>query len=584
MTVRLFAAFALVSGIGWAQTVCPSTRVFSPCDLVFDIPLAPATKPLDLQAEFRSPRASTFLAHAFWDGGSRWVIRYLPAEAGKHAYRLTGNVAGFSGKQGEIIATPDPAVHPGLLQPANLHHFAFVDGIVYTPALYMGAVVPGFASMEPARWKALVDERAGQHFNHLAVTLVDSSASAAFRTPEFFRAAEEKITYANGHGMMIDLAFSGPELLTRLLPTANDRREWFTYALSRLAAFDVTWQGIEAWDNYPDGHGLLNEIAGYLKDLDPYKHISTTRTLTTSAALLYARPEDDWMHIRSYQTSDDAISGIEQQAYQYPAINNFSAADTTADAFRHHLWNSAMNGQYPDAVIPDEQSAAAMKVWYEFMQATRHWELEPYFDIDNGRGLQLEGIEYVVYVENPGPVTVKVEKHGYDVEWLDPATGVHTKAKDVCKNDICIAAPPSAGHDWVLHISRESTKAGMLKSVKFVSRDEELKLQDIEGDPEKVPFEMTGPDSDTLSLSKPAQFGVKLKRQSKALQHMSWLWTGEVAVSNRGYRVIATGATGTFRIPANIAAEYPAGFHVRLYAMNGLGKVYVLDRNYTLTK
>ena len=38
------------------------------------------------------------------------------------------------------------------------------------------------------------------------------------------------------------------------------------------------------------------------------------------------------------------------------------------------------------------------------------------------------------------------------------------------------------------------------------------------------------------------------------------------------------------RLGASIAAVYPAGFHVRLYAMNGLGKVYVLDRNYTLTK
>lgn len=584
MAVRLLAAFALISGIAFAQTVCGPTPVFSTCELVFDIPSASVAKPPDLQAEFRSPRASTFRARAFWDGGSKWVIRYLPSEPGKHAYRLMGSAAGFSGKQGEIVATPDPAVHPGWLQPANLHHFAFVDGIVYTPALYMGAVVPGFSSMDSARWKALVDERAGQHFNHLAVTLVDASASANFRAPEFFRAAEEKITYANQHGITIDLAFFGPDLLTRLLPTANDRHDWFTNALSRLAAFDVTWQGIEAWENYPDGRGLLNEIAGYLKDLDPYKHVSTTRTLATSAALLDPRPEDDWMHVRSYQSSDDAIGGVEQQVYQYPAISNFSAADTSADAFRRHLWNATMNGQYPAAVIPDEQSAAAMKVWYEFMQSTRHWELEPYFDVDNGRGLQLEGVEYVVYVENPGPVTVKVEKHGYDVEWIDPATGVHTKVKDPCKNDTCIAAPPTATHDWVLHISRESTKAGMLKSVKFVSREEEVKLQDIEVDPEKIPFDITGPDSDKLSLSKPAQFGVKLKRESKALQHMSWLWTGEVAVSNRGYRVIATGASGTFRIPANIAAEYPAGFHVRLYAMNGLGKVYVLDRNYTLTK
>ncbi len=580
MSARLFAALSFVCAVASAQTVCPPTPEFSPCDLVFDIPGAPGTKPLDLQAEFRSPKASTFLARAFWDGGTKWVIRYVPAEPGTHAFRLTGSVGDLSGKKGELTATPGPANHPGWLRSANLHHFAMVDGLIFTQYLYMGALVPGFASMDIARWKALVDERSSQHFNHLGVTLVDSSVGASFRTPEFFRAAEEKISYANGHGIMIDLAFFGPDLLTRLLPTASDRKDWFTYALSRLAAFDVVWDGIEAWENYPDGRGLLKEISEYLTALDPYKHISTSRTLTTSAPLV----DDNWQHIRSYQTSDDSIGAVEQQVYQDPAINNFSAADTTADAFRHHLWNATMNGQYPSATITDNASAVAMKAWYEFMDSTRHWELEPYFDVENGRALQLEGIEYIVYVENPGPVTVTVEKHGYDVEWIDPATGARTKIKDPCKGETCTATPPSSAHDWILHISREGTKAGMLKSVKFVSREEDIKLQDIEVDPEKVPFDITGPDGDSFSLSKPAAFSVKLKRQSKALQHMTWVWTGEVTASGHGYRVIATGATGTFRIPENIAETYPAGLHIRLYAMNGLGKVYSLDRNYTLAK
>jgi hypothetical protein len=547
---------------------------------VFDIPSAPTAQPLDLQAVFRSPKANTFQTRAFWDGGARWVIRYVPAEAGKHVYRLTGSLPGFSDRQGEIIATPGPANHPGWLRTANLHHFASVDGIVYTPYLYMGATVPGFGEMDFARWKALVDMRAAQHFNHLSVTLVNSAASATFRTPEFFRGAEEKIAYANGHGIMIDLAFFGPDLLTKLLPTASDRRTWFRYALSRLAAFDVVWAGIEAWENYDDGRALLNEIAGYLKDLDPYKHLSTTRTLTTSAPFI----DDGWMQVRSYQTSDDAVSAIEQQAYQYPAINNFSAGDNNADSFRRHLWNATMDGQYPAGTIPDEASGAAMKAWYEFMESTRHWELEPFFDIDNGRGLQLEGVEYVIYVEHPGPVTVTVEKHGYDAEWIDPATGTHTKIKDPCKGETCAATPPNKAHDWVLHISREGTKAGMLKSVKFISREEELKLQDIEVDPAKIPFDITAPDAENLSHAKAPSFGIKMKRESKALQHMTWLWTGEVTTSGRGYRVIATGAAGAFHIPANIAAEYPAALHVRLYGMNGLGKVYTLDRNYTLTR
>jgi hypothetical protein len=579
MKVRLFAALAVACAAASAQTVCPPTLEFTPCEMVFDVPGAPTDKPLDLQAEFRSPKSNTFLARAFWDGGTRWVIRYTPAEAGKHAYRLTGTAGGFAGKQGEITAIDNPA-HPGWLQPANLHHFALVDGINYTPYLYMGAVVPGFSAMDAARWKALVDQRSAQHFNHLAVTLVDSSAANSFRKPEFFRAAEEKIAYANQHGIMIDLAFFGPGVITKVLPSDNDRREWFSYALSRLAAFDVVWDGIEAWEDEPDGPALLVEIAGYLKTMDPYHHIATTRTLVSSAA----QPDRSWAQIRSYQTSDSAISGIEQQIYPNPAINNFSAGDSTADAFRHHLWNSTMDGQYPAALIPDEASGAAMKAWYELMVSTRHWELEPFFDVENGRGLQLEGIEYLIYVEHPGPVTLTVEKHGYDQEWINPLNGEHTKIKDACKGETCTATPPDTAHDWILHISREGTKEGMLKSFRFASRDQDLQLQEVESNPDKVPFEITGPSSQTVSVSSPLEFSVKLKRQSKALEHVSWLWRAEVGSSGRGYRIIGTTQGGSFRLPPDISDKYPAGLHIRIFAMNGLGKVYSIDRNFMLNK
>jgi hypothetical protein len=271
--------------------------------------------------------------------------------------------------------------------------------------------------------------------------------------------------------------------------------------------------------------------------------------------------------------------------FQYPAVDNFGADVKDAETFRHRLWTATVDGQYPATIVPDEASANVMKVWYEFMQSTRHWELEPFFDSSNGKGLVLEGVEYVIYVEKPaGPVTVNVEPHGYDVEWLNPITGERHKAKKESKGDEYTVTPPDNAHDWVLHISREGTKAGMLKSVKFESREQSQQLQEIEGDPGKVPFEIVEPTGDTLSLSKPIHFQVKLKRHSKAIDATLFEWTGEVAVDERSYRVIGTGTEGTLSIPANIAAIYPAALHIKLSAMNGLGKVYVLDRNYTLTK
>jgi Domain of unknown function (DUF5060)/Putative collagen-binding domain of a collagenase len=580
MIVRILAAIAF-SMSAWAQTVCPPTPQFTPCDLVFDIPSAKGDQPIDLAAEFRSPHQNTGSVKAFWDGGTQWIIRYTPAESGSYAWRLVSGIADFNGKEGHFTATP--VAKTGWLRAANVHHFAFVDATNannMTPHLWMGALVSGFASMPLAQWKSLVDTRASQHFNHLGITLVENATGANFQSPDFFRAAEEKLRYANQKDIIVDIAFFGPDgLMNRLFPTHNDREKWFTWAVSRLAAFDVTWQGIEGWESYENGRDLLKEIADDLTKLDPYKHVRSTRANISSGPLV----DDGWLRYRSYQTSDDQIGAIEQQVYQYPAVNNFASDAVDTDTFRHRLWNATMIGQYPSTSIPNEEAANQMKFWYELMEGTRHWELEPFFDIDNGRGLALEGTEYIIYVEKPGPVRVTLEKHNYDGRWFNPVTGQSVKLKEI-KNEVFTGEPPDRSHDWVLQISREGQKASMLKSVRFVSREENFELQEVEGNPDKIPFDVVEPSSETISLSEPAEFAVKLKRETRALQRMMYEWTGEVTVGNQSYRIIGTGAGGTFHIPANIALEYPAALHVKLLGMNALGKVYVLDRNYTLTR
>src|SRR5258708_35053061 len=100
-------------------------------------------------------------------------------------------------------------------------------------------------------------------------------------------------------------------MMNRLLPGPGDREKWFTYALSRLAAFDVTWQGIEGWESYDNGRELLKEIGDYLSALDPYKHTRSTRTTLSSGPLV----DDGWLRYRSYQTDDTAVGAIDQQIY-----------------------------------------------------------------------------------------------------------------------------------------------------------------------------------------------------------------------------------------------------------------------------
>ncbi len=126
-----------------------------------------------------------------------------------------------------------------------------------------------------------------------------------------------------------------------------------------------------------------------------------------------------------------------------------------------------MNGQYPAS-----GEGGYMTAWFNFMSGNRYWELEPYFDLDGGRALALDGVEYIVYIVKAGPVEVTVKNHSYDVAWIDSATGERTKTKGF-KGEHFVGEPVSKAHDWVLHISREGHKESMLKSYKFDSRGDE---------------------------------------------------------------------------------------------------------------
>jgi len=66
------------------------------------------------------------------------------------------------------------------------------------------------------------------------------------------------------------------------------------------------------------------------------------------------------------------------------------------------------------------------------------------FDVDGGRGLALEEVEYIVYVEKAGQVEVAVEKHGYDVAWFNPSTANSSSRRRISKAKNFSASRPTA--------------------------------------------------------------------------------------------------------------------------------------------
>ncbi len=610
--------FAILPAFAQTEPGCPPTPAYSTCDMVFDLndqEAAAHPNPyvsVQLHAEFRSPRHRTFLLPAFWAGGRRLIIRFAPDEPGDWAFRLTSNLERFHEKSGTFQSTPTEV--PGFVRPANLHHWATLRGEnanLRKPHLWMGDTCLRFGFLTDDQFRQLADARAAQHFTHFRGLLIGTSddSPSVFTdpdhpVPEYFQRVDARIQYLNSKGIAVDLILAGKQNhLTKLFPGWEQRQRYIRYVVARYSAMNVTWQGIQEFESYDNGRELMKEIGTLLKQNDPYLHPRTTDTRSTSSPL----GSDGWMSFVTYGTGDDQVGAIEHQLYPAAFVNlqfareNSGAgaagpADVDTAAFRRRLWNSTMDGQYPtyantgtamldnakfDASQLNSAGAQQMSHWFQFFDDTRHWELEPYFDVDGARAIALEGVEYIVYVEKPGPVEVGVEKHGYDVSWFNPISGETVPVKK-WKGERWTGQPPDSEHDWVLHIEREGRKESMLNSYKFDSREYPLELQVPEVTPQKTPFDIAEPAGTSLSASQPAKYAVKLKRATRATRSVMYLWTAEVPTQGRGFRVVGTGPEGTWNIPTGLAKDLPAVMSVRLAGLNANGKVYLIDRVFKL--
>jgi hypothetical protein len=394
-----------------------------------------------------------------------------------------------------------------------------------------------------------VEQRIAEKFTHLRVT-IDAGDDLG--------EAAERMRAINARGVVADVVLGA-------IPADRQARErYITDIVARFAALNITWMGATAFENIPNGKAVVKDAGTLIAKIDPYNHPRTSMADATSSALA----GDMWMSFLSYGTADPNVGAVEHQFFGMPGV-------TTGIQSQHDLWTATMNGQYPAS-----GSGKYMTVWFEFMAGNRYWELEPYFDVDGGRALALEDVEYIVYVDKPGPIELTVEDHGYDVAWINPATGERIKAKGY-KGKHFTGEPPDKSHDWILHVSREGHKDGMLKSYKFDSREIPIRLQDVESNPQKMPFEAAQPDGD-ISMSVPPRYSLKVVRPTRATRDLLVEWTVEVVLDGEGYRVAGTGRDGTLHFPASIVHKLPGTLSVRVSILNANGKAYAIDKVYRL--
>ncbi len=493
---------------------------------------------------------------AFWDGGRKFIVRFTPTEPGDWIYKISSNIPSLEGKEGKFTAAESDA--PGYIHVANVHHWATDNKKAH---LWMGYVLTG------ADIDSQIAAMEANKFNHARLTISNRSYLGGDQPDTaYFDALDKRILALHKKQITTDLVLAtDPAALLKVFPDWQQRKRFIRYVVARYGSLNITWGGVEEFEGHRDARALLKELGLALKELDPYRHPRSTNAKISSSPFL----SDGWMDFVIDHSSNDQIGAVEHQFYQVPFV-----AVTTAS----HLWSATMNGQYP---VLEGEVGKTPKIWFEFMADTRHWELEPDFNVDAARCVSLEGIEYIVLVEKSGPVELEVEKHGYDVLWFNPLTGEYLEQKKKkYSGEHYTGAAPDTSHQWILLVAREGRKESMLKSYKFESRI--VPVQEIETLPAKVPFVIETPAGDAIAND--ARFSIKVTKGTRATRTMMYVWSGEAPADGLGFRILGTGAQGSLQIPKDIAIRYPAVVSVRVSALNANGKAYAVDKVYTLNQ
>jgi Domain of unknown function (DUF5060)/Protein of unknown function (DUF4038) len=557
-------------------------RSFLPCELQLDwkegeLPAGTSPYKDDVaKVEFRSPDHTTYLVRAFWDGGHALRVRFSPLEAGTWTYHITSAIKRYNDQEASFVVSDSG--RPGFVSVANVRHWWTTNK---QPHLWLSAQT-ALVNVEQATFQSWLDARKHDGFTHIRGTLLVSTnhlKPLEGDQPNFayFSDLDNQVLAADSSGFTLDLILTDKGFATTGVWNDFEKRDLLLrYLVARYGSLNVTWQGIQSYEDIPSSRALLKSIAESLKSYDTFHHPRSTDARDTSSPLL----ADGWMNYILEESPHPELGAVEHQFTEAPQVHVIQASKP--DDFRHELWSSTTNGEYPSVSFEALENAAnvkAVQVWAKVMADTRHWELEPYFDVDGARAIGLNEVEYLAYAQTPGIVEVTLPKHKYNPVWVNPTSGEEIPLKDY-KGEVFSQQTPGSSQDWVLQVPREGHKESMLRSYRFESEDPPV--QEPELDATKIPFEIVDPSGDTINSAIPTLYSLKLTRKNRATRSMQYVWWGEVVAGSEGARVLAIGPSGTLTIPQALLHQPSSTLNLRLQAINANGKAYEVNHVYRL--
>ncbi|MBL8234521.1 MAG: DUF4038 domain-containing protein [Bryobacterales bacterium] len=344
------------------------------------------------EATLTRPDGATWRVPLFWDGGAVWKMRVSPDAIGPWRWRIASNDPGLDGRAGSFVCRASGR-QGGLRASRRWQgHFERQNG---APFWFLGdtawAYVTDIAEEKHNRAaaEAYLKARAAQGFNVIHSMLLSEGGDGNNNglpwtpiateqiNPAYFREAEDRIAFANRHGVTVGIALAWGDkrkqepFAWRMLPTVEARKRYARYVAARYSAYDVYFIVSGEWHGEVRTRGNVTEeqvfrefaaIGSEVANADPHNRMIAIHPMTGHGSVREFR-ETGWMAFADYQQNYNRLHGraLLSRAAPGPVVNSeygYFLRDQNGDGapdksnsysiedMRHASWDIVMAGAY----------------------------------------------------------------------------------------------------------------------------------------------------------------------------------------------------------------------------------------------
>lgn len=354
--------------------------VHAPVELVFTGPAEPipaSRTPFTLEARHGERRLSV---PGFWDGGDRYVARFLPEQAGEWTWSTTSDTAELDGHLGTIeVAADEDAVSAGggargVVRVAERFHFAHADGAPHRP---VGATVYNWLHQDDALFDATVEAISAARFTKLRFMVFPQAGGYVERFPDllpferttsgwdvdrpniaFFRRLDAAVALLGERGIQADVliltSYDGGRFGLDALTEEQDA-VYLRYLVARLSAYPHVWWSLcNEFDILDRPRDRWDRLGTLLADVDPHNHL---RSIHNWIELFdHNRPWITHASIQNGQvTTEFGRAGLYRDVYDKPVVLDEIKYEgdiperwghLSAEELVHQFWVATVSGCY----------------------------------------------------------------------------------------------------------------------------------------------------------------------------------------------------------------------------------------------